>query len=112
MSIIIGSKKLYPKLSGEKMGIKVYTTKVCPNCKKVKQFLAMEGKEYEEVNITTAEALTELRMNDVFTLNTPIVQIGEVFLTYKDLFNGDELQKDRIRRVIEDEKEAKEEFLS
>jgi len=85
------------------MGIKVYTTKVCPNCKIVKEFLAAEGEAYEEVDITTAEALTELRMQGVFTLVTPVVQVGSTFLTDNDLFNGDELRKERIKEVIMEE---------
>lgn len=85
------------------MEIRVYTTKICPNCKKVKEFLAAEGEAYEEVDITTTEALTELRMNGVFTLITPVVQIGSVFLTHNDLFNGDELRKERIKELIKKE---------
>jgi len=87
------------------MGIKVYTTEICPNCKKVKEFLAAEGEAYEEVDITTAEALTELRMQGVFTLVTPVVQVGSTFLTDNDLFNGDELRKERIKEVIMEEGE-------
>jgi glutaredoxin len=82
------------------MEIRVYTTKICPNCKKVKEFLAAEGEAYEEVDITTVEALTELRMNGVFTLFTPVVQIGSTFLTNHDLFDGDELRRGRIKEVI------------
>jgi len=85
------------------MDVRVYTTEICPNCKKVKEFLAAQGEEYEEVDITTAEALTELRINGVFTLITPVVQIGSGFLTHNDLFNGDELRKERIKELIENE---------
>lgn len=88
------------------MDIRVYTTKICPNCKRVKEFLAAEGEEYEGVDITTAEALTELRMQGVFTLVTPVVQIGSVFLTHNDLFNGDELRKERIKELIKKERIA------
>ncbi len=88
------------------MEIRVYTTEICPNCKKVKEFLAVEGEAYEEVDMTTAEALTELRMKGVFTLITPVVQIGSVFLTHNDLFNGDELRKERIEELIKKEGEA------
>lgn len=86
------------------MDIRVYTTKICPNCKRVKEFLAAEGEEYEGVDITTVEALTELRMHGVFTLVTPVVQIGSVFLTHNDLFNGDELRKERIKELIKKER--------
>jgi len=89
----------------KKMEIKVYTTKICPNCKIVKEFLVAEGEAYEEVDITTAEALTELRMQGVFTLVTPVVQVGSTFLTNNDLFNGDALRKERIKEVIKGEGE-------
>lgn len=88
------------------MDIKVYTTKICPNCKLVKEFLAAEGEEYREVDITTAEALTELRMNGVFTLTAPVVQIGSEFLTYDELFNGDTLRKEKINELIKREVDA------
>jgi glutaredoxin len=90
----------------KKMGIKVYTTKICPNCKLVKEFLTAEGAAYEEVDITTAEALTELRMQGVFTMITPVVQVGSTFLTDNDLFNGDELRKERLKEVLKEEGEA------
>ena len=82
------------------MEIRIYTTKICPDCKKVKEFLAAEGEAYEEVDITTAEALTELRMNGVFTLVTPVVQVGSVFVTHDDLFTGGALRKERIKDLI------------
>ena len=88
------------------MDIRVYTTKICPNCKIVKGFLADVGAEYMEVDITTAEALTELRMNGVFTLIAPVVQIGSEFLTYNDLFNGDTLQKEKITKLIKGDMDA------
>ena len=82
------------------MEIRVYTTKICPNCKLVKGFLTEVGAEYKEVDITTAKALTELRMNGIFTLIAPVVQIGSEFLTYSDLFHGDTLQKEKITDLI------------
>ena len=82
------------------MAIRVYSTKICPNCRKVKEFLAAEGAPFEEVDLTSAEALTELRMHGVFTLVTPIVQIGSTFLTTTDLFAHEELRKERLREVL------------
>jgi glutaredoxin len=86
----------------EEMVIKVYTTKICPNCKIVKEFLTAEGNAFEEVDITTAEALTELRMQGVFTMITPVVQIGSTFLTNDDLFEDDALRKARIKEVLKE----------
>ena len=48
----------------------------------------------------TAEAQTELTMNGVFTLTTPIVQIGSTFLTSKDLFDGETLRREKIKKEL------------
>lgn len=88
------------------MEMKVYRTKICPNCKIVKGFLAEAGAGYKEVDITNAEALTELRMNGIFTLIAPVVQIGSEFLTYDDLFHGDTLQKEKINKLIKGDRDA------
>ena len=85
------------------MGIKVYATNVCPNCKLVKEFLAAEGEQVEEVDITTAEALTELRMAGVFTMITPVVQIGSRFFTSEVLFDGEVLRKDMLKAALKEE---------
>jgi hypothetical protein len=45
-------------------------------------------------------------MQGVFTLFTPVVQVGLVFLTNDDLFEGDELRKERLKDVIEEEGRA------
>ena len=85
--------------------IKVYSTKVCPHCKQVKDFLAVAGVEYEDVDITTAEALTELRMNGVFTLITPVLQVGSTFITHEELFDGEDLNVEKLKEIMDGKKE-------
>lgn len=82
------------------MEIRVYTTNLCPDCKRLKTFLEAGGVAFEEVDISTAEALTELRMNGVFTLMAPVLQVGSVFLTHPDLFTEGTLHEERIRELI------------
>jgi glutaredoxin len=76
--------------------VKIYTTEVCPNCKALKEIISSQEVRYDEINMATPEALTELRMNDVFTTSAPVLQIGDVFLTVNDLFEGDEIKKESI----------------
>ncbi|MDF2955056.1 glutaredoxin family protein [Candidatus Alkanophaga liquidiphilum] len=83
------------------MKVRVYTTERCPNCELLKKFLAAKGVRYEEVDMTTAEALTELRLHGVFTLTAPVLQVGEKFLTYADIFEGGELKKKRILDALD-----------
>jgi len=70
----------------------VYTTADCPRCEQVKRVLAGWGVEFETVDMATAEALTELRVNGVFTLSAPVLVAGEEFYTVEELFDGDALR--------------------
>ncbi|OFV65873.1 MAG: glutaredoxin [Candidatus Syntrophoarchaeum butanivorans] len=81
--------------------MKVYSTPTCPNCERLKCSLKDEGIEYEEVDMMTADAMTELRMNGVFTLSAPVLQIGEdVFLTSSELISEDGVAIDLIKKYL------------
>ncbi|CAD7767124.1 MAG: hypothetical protein DNFNHJIP_00531 [Candidatus Argoarchaeum ethanivorans] len=82
------------------MNIRVYTTGVCPNCKQLKQALGKQNKTYQEVNMTTAEALTELNMNGVFTLSAPVLQIKNKFYTHDKLFKDDNLDGELLNEIL------------
>lgn len=70
----------------------VYATADCPRCEQVKRVLAGWGVEFETVDMATAEALTELRVNGVFTLSAPVLMAGEEFYTIEELFDGDAIR--------------------
>ncbi len=70
----------------------VYSTKTCPRCEQLKKALKAWGIEFENVDMATPEALTELRVSGVFTLSAPVLQAGENFYTIDDLFEGDILK--------------------
>ena len=69
----------------------VYTTKTCPKCQQLKEALHKDGVDFSEVDMSTPQALTELRINGVFTLSAPVLQAGESFYTVEDLFAGESL---------------------
>lgn len=74
------------------MTYKVYSTKTCPKCEQLKKALAGMGISFENLDMSTPEALTELRVNGVFTLSAPVLQAGESFFTVEDLFEGESLR--------------------
>jgi len=67
----------------------VYTTAECPRCEQVKKILKGWGVDFKTVDMTSAEALTELRVNGVFTLSAPVLQAGDDFYTVEDLFESE-----------------------
>ncbi len=86
------------------MGIFVYSTRNCPNCRVLKQFLANKNVPFTEVDMATPAALTELRMNGVFTMAAPVLQIGNKFHTYNELFVQDRINQSLLESILSDVK--------
>ena len=73
------------------MKYRIYSTNSCPKCEQLKKALAKAGISFENLDMTTPEALTELRISGVFTLSSPVLQVEEKFYTVDDLFQGESL---------------------
>ncbi|MDD3246694.1 MAG: glutaredoxin domain-containing protein [Methanosarcina sp.] len=78
----------------------VYTTERCPKCNKLKEFLKTNSVPFEVADMSTPEALTELRFNGVFTVTAPVLQINSEFLTYTELFRGEEVNPEKLRGIL------------
>jgi len=53
-------------------------TSTCPKCKKLKEYLRSAAIDCEEVDMSTPESLTELRVNGVFTTMAPALQVRDM----------------------------------
>lgn len=78
----------------------IYTTEVCPKCKMLKSFFQAQNVPYEEMDMSTPEALTELAVNNIFTNVAPVLQVDNTFLTHKDLFDGTAVKEEQILTLI------------
>jgi glutaredoxin len=74
----------------------IYTLKVCPNCKLVKDVLIERKIPFEEMDLEMPESLTKMLMNSV----APVLQIGDVFLTYDTLFKNGELDIEILNNAL------------
>ncbi len=71
--------------------VRVYSTQSCPRCEQLKAALGKAGISFENQDMSTPEALTELRINGVFTLSAPVLQADDKFYTVEELFSGEKL---------------------
>ena len=78
----------------------VYTLEYCPNCDLLKGFLKKGGYAFTERDLSTAESLTELRMNGVFVNEAPVLQKNDDFFTSEVLFPSGKLDGAQITRLI------------
>jgi glutaredoxin len=76
--------------------VKVFSTMVCPKCKRLKAFLESKGIAFESMNMDTAEGMTELFMLGIVAFDAPVLVSGNTAMYSKDLFNGTEIQEERI----------------
>lgn len=84
--------------------ITIYSTKTCPNCEMLKRLLVKNNIGFKEVDMSTPAALTELRMNGVFTMMAPVLQIGGEFFTHKEMFAGEKPDPTRIEGIFRQKK--------
>ena len=74
------------------VNLTVYSTPTCPRCEQLKAALKKAGLSFSSQDMSTPQALTELRVNGVFTLMAPVLQADESFYTMEDLFEGEVLR--------------------
>ncbi|MDD3977449.1 glutaredoxin family protein [Methanomicrobium antiquum] len=68
--------------------IVVYSLENCPNCELLKDYLKENGFSYDELDLAEPANMTELRLNNVFVREAPVLQVNETFLTSKELFQS------------------------
>jgi glutaredoxin len=78
----------------------VYCLEFCPHCDILKDYLDRAGIAYNVLDLSTPEALTELRMNGVFVQEAPVLQINKTFLTSADLFVDESLRENLITQHL------------
>ena len=74
------------------LNYRVYSTKSCPKCEQLKAALVEAGISFENLDMASPEALTELRINGVFALSAPVLQVEDKFYTVQELFSGENLR--------------------
>ena len=80
--------------------INIYSTSNCPNCRVLKQLLEKKNIQFNEVDMSTPAALTELRMNGVFAMSAPVLQIGGRFYTTKELFSDNRIDNNKLESLL------------
>lgn len=68
--------------------ITVFSTKDCPKCEELKRALNELRIEFESQDMASAEALTQLRVDGIFTLSAPVLYVDGDYYLCDDLFEN------------------------
>jgi len=84
----------------QQKNIIIYTLPVCPNCHVLRQFLMKNNVSFNECDLDSPKSRTTLLMNGIFTTTAPVLQVDDRFLTYDQLFKGEEVKIDLIMSIV------------
>jgi len=84
----------------ERPALVVYTLENCPNCEMLKDFLASRRVKFAERDMSSAESLTDLRVNGVFAMEAPVLRSGDLFLTSAELFSQGKVRDGELDRAL------------
>ena len=63
--------------------VKIYTTPICVYCKMAKEFFKKNNVAYEEIDVTTDDALVEEMVQKSHQMGVPVIEInGEIFVGF------------------------------
>lgn len=85
--------------------IRVFSTTVCPKCKRLKKFLDELGVKYVSMNMEAPEDMAELFHAGVFTYNAPVLNVGNEYITSNGLFQGGKLNELYVKELVLQESE-------
>ena len=84
----------------EKPTLVVYTLENCPNCEMLKDYLGSRKVPFLEKDMSSAESLTDLRVNGCFAMEAPVLRKNDLFLTSVDLFAGGKVRDDELQKAL------------
>ena len=70
------------------MTVKIFTLPVCPKCHLLMNKMEELGVKFEEVTMSDPEPSTELLMNDVYVVESPVLYMDGRYYTHRELFDG------------------------
>jgi glutaredoxin len=78
----------------------VYTLENCPNCEMLKDYLKSRKVSYLEKDMSSADSLTDLRVNGCFAMEAPVLRKDDLFLTSAELFAGGKVRDAELRKAL------------
>jgi len=80
--------------------VKLYVSPQCPKCEALKKVMKDMGVEYEVLDVSKSDVMADLIMRDIFLIETPGLEVDGKFFHARELFDGDRLILEKLRKVL------------
>ena len=84
----------------ENVSCHVFTTKVCPNCKLLKQWLVDNRIPYAEHDLADPEVIAFLRSEDIHVLVAPILLTSDNIYIDSDFLYRGNIDSEKLYRFL------------
>jgi glutaredoxin len=78
----------------------LFKTPICPRCGALQKFLESLDAEFNTIDLSQPEGLTELYAAGVYTTEAPVLFADGVYLMAQDLFKGNVMNEAIIKQNI------------
>jgi glutaredoxin len=76
----------------------LFKTPMCPRCSVLQKFLESLDAEFNMIDLSQPEGLTELYAAGVYTTEAPVLFTDGVYLMAQDLFKGNVMNEAVVRQ--------------
>jgi len=80
--------------------VKLYVSPQCPRCEALKKLMKEMGVEYEVLDVSKSDVMADLIMRDIFLMEVPGLEVDGKFFYAREIFDGDRLIVDKLRKVL------------
>ncbi len=85
-------------VENKNIDVKVYSLKVCPNCKILKDLLIASDVIFTEIDMATPAIMTDLSMRGIFASTAPLLEIESQI--YYEISDKGRLNIEMVRGIL------------
>ena len=82
----------------------LYSSKNCPRCKALKQWLRRNNLSFDEKNIANTDVMTDLVMRNITVLSAPALETENKFWLSHEIFDTNNRLTSTLKNFMRDER--------
>ena len=80
----------------------LYSVPGCAKCSDLAKWLTTHQVDFTIKNLMNPAVLADLMIDGYFGRAAPILQVGETFLVPEEMFAGEDLMEEKVKKALEE----------